>query len=74
MVVNDLDVLRIAICPAKAGSPLIVDANAVLADAIALELLQTIVWRDAEILECLCGVDDNQLPKHGTVQMGRVPA
>jgi len=36
MVVNDLDVVSVTLTPLKADSPLVVNANAVLAPAVTL--------------------------------------
>ena len=74
MIINDLDVIRIAILPTKADAPLIVDPNTVLASAIASEFLQPITWRHAEVLEELCGIDQPQLSEHTSLQLGRKPA
>jgi hypothetical protein len=45
MVVYDLNVVRIALAPAKANSPLIVDPDAVLAFPIAPQGFQPIPWQ-----------------------------
>ena len=42
VVVNDRDVIRVAIAPDKAHAPLVVDADAVLAGPVAAQLLQAI--------------------------------
>jgi hypothetical protein len=51
MVVHNLNVVCIPRAPAKADSPLIVDANAVLSLSVSLELFQVISWRDSEVTE-----------------------
>jgi hypothetical protein len=53
MVVNDRNLVGIAILPPEADAPLLVHADTVLAGAIAPELLQSIPRRDAEIVELL---------------------
>jgi hypothetical protein len=45
MVVYDLNVVRIALAPAKANSPLIVDPDAVLAFPIAPQGFQPVPWQ-----------------------------
>jgi len=45
MIVRYLDVVGVAVAPAEADSPLIVDPDAVLTGAIATQLLQPIAWR-----------------------------
>jgi hypothetical protein len=42
MIVDDLDVISVTLCEPEADSPLIVDSNAPLAFAIALERLESI--------------------------------
>lgn len=51
MVVDDLDVRRAGRGPAKADAVLIVDADAVLAGAIPLQVLQAIPRRHAQVTE-----------------------
>jgi hypothetical protein len=41
VIVYDFDILRSRVCPAEADAPLIVDANAVLAIAVAASSAQT---------------------------------
>jgi hypothetical protein len=53
VIVNDLDLVGIAILPPKADAPLLVHANTVLAGPIAPELLQSIPRRHAEVVERL---------------------
>jgi hypothetical protein len=42
MVVHDFDVVRVTFAPAKTNAPLVVDAHAVLAAAIAVQQLESI--------------------------------
>jgi hypothetical protein len=56
VIVNELDVVRIAILPPETDAPLIIDANAVLSRAIAFEFLQPIAWRRPEIVERFGGI------------------
>jgi hypothetical protein len=73
MVVHDLDIVRIAVAPAKADSPLIVDSNAVLAGPIAAKLLEPITGRDSKIVQDLAGVHQQQLPKRRALKPSRPP-
>jgi hypothetical protein len=50
VVVDYLDVQRIAIFPAKADAPLIVDPDAVLSFSAASQGFQSIARRDPKIL------------------------
>ena len=74
MIIHDLNVEGVAVLPAKADPPLIIDVNAMLAGPTAFELLQTVARWNAEILELLGSIDEPQLAEHGPVQLGREPA
>lgn len=51
MIVHDLDVFGIGTGRAKTDAELIVHADAPLASAIAIELLEAVRWRCAQILD-----------------------
>ena len=61
VVVDEFDVGGAAGAPCEADAPLVVDADAVLACPVAGELLQPVVWRYAEVVDALGGVDENEL-------------
>jgi hypothetical protein len=67
VVINNLDLKGVAVAPPKTDPPLVVDTNAMLAGAIAFELLQAVTGRDAEVFELLGGVHDAELPEHESV-------
>jgi hypothetical protein len=69
VIVDDLDVGRIAVLPPEANAPLIVDANTVLAGTNPFELLQTVAGRDAKVLEPLGGIDDPELAQHQPLEL-----
>ena len=71
MIINNLDLEGIAVSPAKTDSPLVIDANTVLAGAVAFELLQAVAGWDPEIVELLGGIHDAELPEHESVEFGR---
>lgn len=48
MVIDDLDLFRIAILPAKANAILFVDSNTVLTTPVATQSLRPIARRNAE--------------------------
>lgn len=73
VVVDDRDVMRVAIPPDEAHPPLVVDTDAVLAGAVAAQLLQTITRWDAEVIECFRRVDRDELAEHDPAQLCRVP-
>ena len=74
MVVDDLDVMCVPVLPAKADAPLIVDANAVLARAVAFELFESVAGRDTQVLELLGGIDEAELTEHESKEAGREPS
>jgi hypothetical protein len=61
MIVDDLNVPGFAVPPNKTYPPLIVDANAVLPLAVAVQRLQTITRRHTQIVELFGRVDRKQL-------------
>jgi hypothetical protein len=63
MVVRDFDVVGVALAPAKADSPLVVDPYAVLALTVAAQALQPIAGEHAENSEIIRGVEHIELPK-----------
>ena len=73
MVIDDLDVVRIGILPSEADPPLIVDADAVPADAIAFQFLKAVPRRHAEVVERLGGIDGDQLPQHDPPELRWIP-
>ena len=63
VVVDDLDVEGIGGAPEEADAPLIVDADAVLASTIALERLEPIAGRNAEVGEGVGRIEDDEFSK-----------
>jgi hypothetical protein len=74
VVINDLDLVRIAILPAEADPPLVIHADAVLPCSIAFELLEAIAWRDAKVIEGFGGIDGDEFTEHDATEIGRIPA
>lgn len=48
VIINDFNVVGIAIMPAKTDAPLIIDADAVLSLSVTREYFQTIARRDSQ--------------------------
>ena len=61
MVVNDLNVMRVAGIPAKTDPPLLVDPNAPLTESIALQRFKMIARWDVEVSEIAGGVEHLKL-------------
>ena len=54
MVIHDFNIEGISVLPAKADPPLVVNADAVLSFAVALECFEPVTGRDLELLKALC--------------------
>lgn len=48
MVVSNFDGVCVVVFPSKAYSELVVDADAVLAGAIAFQRFESVAWREAQ--------------------------
>lgn len=70
MVVDDLDVEGVGGAPDEADAPLIVDAGAVLASTIALERLEAIAGRYAQVGEGVGRIEDDEFPKRNALKAG----
>ena len=70
VVVDDLDVEGIGGAPDEADAPLIVDADAVLADTIAPERLEPIAGRNAQVGDGFGRIEDDELPKRDALKAG----
>jgi hypothetical protein len=64
MIIGDLNVKSIAFLPSKANAILIVDSDAILARAIALQRLKPVRRRRREVSKFFRAVDLNQFPEH----------
>ena len=56
MVIDNFNVVRIAITPDEAQPPLVIDADAVLALPIALQCFQPVAGQGGEIFQARCRV------------------
>jgi hypothetical protein len=63
VIVDDLDVVRVAVEPAKTNTPLVVDTNAVLSRTITGQFFQAVPRWNAQIGKRLGGVENQQLPQ-----------
>lgn len=71
MVVGHFDVKGVSLRPYKAHAPLIVDADAVLILAVPFQSFETIAGRNAEIMQGLGGIENQQLAQSGTLNVLR---
>jgi hypothetical protein len=61
VIVHNLDIVSIAIAPDKTDSPMVIDADAMLALAMTRELFKAIAGRNAQILQRLRVVQHREL-------------
>ena len=61
MIVGDLDLEGVALPPEEANSPLIVDPNAVPAFSITRELFEAVSWRNPQICQGICCIQNPKL-------------
>jgi hypothetical protein len=61
VIVHDLDVVSIAVSPAEADPPLIVDPDAVLSSTVAAESFQSVPRWYSEILKVHSGIQHPEL-------------
>lgn len=61
MVIDNLNIESVAILPFEANAPLLVDADAVLARAVASECLELIRWGDHQIAQIRSAIEVLQL-------------
>jgi hypothetical protein len=72
VVIDNGDVVCVAVAPRETDPPLVVDADSVLSDSIAAELLQAVARWNAKVVECFGRVDDDKLAEHDPAQLGWV--
>src|SRR6185312_4768911 len=71
MVVNDFNFMGVATLPEEADAPLVVDPDAVLAFAVALQGFQAIGWRNAEVIQGRRGIEHAELAARDLLDIGR---
>lgn len=74
MVIDHLDAPSVAIAPLEADTPLIVDANCVLAAAVTAQDLQAIAGRRAQIAEQNGRVDGQEFRSRARLNLRRQTA
>jgi len=70
VVVHNLYVDGIAVCPTKADMPSFIDANAVLPLPVPGELLQPIPGWNSKIIEPFCGIENQEFPESDPLDFG----
>lgn len=74
MVVDDLDVLGIAVLPGEANAELLVHPDAVLSFTIARERFELVPGRDAKIAEVFSGVEYEKFPEASLSEVYKLAA
>jgi hypothetical protein len=74
MIDDDLHSIWAVLGPDKADAPLVVDADAVLALAVALESFESVGGWNAQVVEFGCGVQHAELSPGDLLDLRREPA
>lgn len=69
MIIDDLDLVCVSSFPAETDPPLIIDPDAVLTDAISSQLLQSVSWRDTEILKGFRRIQQSKFAKRRSLDI-----
>jgi hypothetical protein len=63
MIIDDFDIGRTSFAPRETNAPVVIDANGILARPLALQRLQTVCGRRAEIVQDPRLIEKTQLPQ-----------
>jgi hypothetical protein len=74
VIIDNLDLERIAVPPPEADSPLVVDANTVLACSAPAQFLQPIARRHTKIVKRLSGIECDELSEHHALKLRGEPS
>ena len=69
MVIYDFDFVGVLTFPAKAKAPLVIDANTVLAAAVAFEGFQAVAGRQTHDVESVGGIELEELSSRGALDV-----
>jgi hypothetical protein len=73
MIVDDLDRMCVPVLPDKAKTPMIVDTDAVLAHAIAVQSLQPVSWRRCQVPQFRRACQLPQFPPRHLLNRSKAP-
>src|SRR5215475_10247302 len=71
MVIDDFGIRRSSLFPHKANSPLVIDANRILAFPIRLQCLETIARRDTKITQNASLIQQTKFSQSVVLDLGR---
>ncbi len=69
VVIDDFNIVWAVDFPEEADAPLVVNADGVLAFAVALECFQSVAWRDGKVVEFGDGVELGKFPQSNTLNV-----
>ena len=61
MIIDDLNIVSIAILPPETNPPLVIDTNTPMPSPITFQLFQSVIGRHPEIVHFLSGVQHSEL-------------
>lgn len=73
MVIHDFNIIGIAVFPSKTNTPLPIDADAVLAGAVAVQRLKPVAGQGHKVLDGFCIVQNFQTPLGLGGKSGELP-
>ncbi len=73
MIIDDFDVIGIAVLPDKTDAPLVIDADAVLARTVPGQFLEPIRRRYTQVVQRLRSVEHSQLSERNLLNVLRQP-
>src|SRR5438094_536148 len=71
MIIDNLDIVRVAAAPFKTDTPLAIDPDAVLAFPAAFERLEAVAGRNDQIIQADSSVQNTQLRQSALLNVGR---
>ena len=73
VVIHDLNVMRIAVAPGEADTPLVIDPNAIRSGAAALQQFKLVSRRHAKVLQPRSPMQVQELPPCGPLDRLKSP-
>jgi hypothetical protein len=71
VVITDLDILGLSICPAEADPPLLIDPDRALTRPVACEEFEPVAWRRTQVVQALGRVDETQVSQRDFLNVRR---
>jgi len=71
VVVDNLDIVGASVAPNEAYTPLHVNGNGVLSDAVSFQRVQTIARGHAKVVQIHCGINQPQPIESARLDFGR---